>query len=153
MRPPLPTILGRVVAACLLLGAVAACTTGTGRDTAGGAPTTRAGSAPSASSSGPAAPESGASLHYVSNTHGEWAAAARLGFNLVDFGPDKAAIDALPNGLRALVWLGNLDNTSCSSPGYTWEKFTAAVDRLAGDPKVFGYYLSDEAPARSRSSW
>jgi hypothetical protein len=145
MRPAPPTILGRALAAALLLGSLAACTGGADPRQPPAAATPRAGAAPSASGAkGPAAPQSGAALHYVSNTHGEWAAAAKLGFNLVDLGPDKAVIDALPKKLRALVWLGNLDNTSCTNPGYTWAKFTAAVDRLAGDPKVFGYYLSDE---------
>jgi hypothetical protein len=57
--------------------------------------------------------------------------------------PNKSAIDALGPGQQALVWLGNLDNTSCT-PGFSYPKFTAAVDQLAGDRKVFGYYLSDE---------
>jgi len=82
-------------------------------------------------------------LHYASNTHDDRAAAAKVGFNLFDLGPDKTAIDALGPGQQALVWLGNLDNTNCT-PGYSYDRFTAAVDRLAGDPKVFGYYLSDE---------
>jgi hypothetical protein len=82
-------------------------------------------------------------LHYVSNVGSDRSEVAKLGFNLFDMGPDKAAIDALPRSQRALVWLGNLDNTNCT-PGYSWSEFTAAVDRLAGDPKVFGYFLSDE---------
>ncbi len=82
-------------------------------------------------------------LHYVSNTGTARAAAARLGFDLFDLNPNKAAIDALGPGQRALVWLGNLDNTSCTA-GFSWAAFTAAVDSLANDPKVFGYYLSDE---------
>lgn len=93
----------------------------------------------SPTASAPAAP----TLHYASNTHDDRAAAAKVGFNLFDLPPDKAVIDALGPGRQALVWLGNLDNTNCT-PGYSDAKFTAAVDRLAGDPKVFGYYLSDE---------
>src|SRR5207248_6872983 len=99
-----------------------------------------------AATTAPATP-AGPTLHYVSNTHGQYATAARFGFNLVDIGPGKDAIDALPAGQRALVWVGNLDNTNCT-PGYSWPQFTAAVDRLAGDPKVFGYYLSDEPHPR-----
>jgi hypothetical protein len=98
--------------------------------------------APSASSSAVAG-ATGPTLHYASNTHDDHAAAAKVGFNLFDLPPDKAAIDALGPGQQALVWLGNLDNTNCT-PGYSDAKFSAAVDRLAGDPKVFGYYLSDE---------
>ncbi len=81
--------------------------------------------------------------HYISNTGHQIAAAARMGFDLFDLGPDKARIDALGPGQQALVWVGNLDNTSCT-PGYSWAAFTAAVNLLAHDPKVFGYYLSDE---------
>jgi hypothetical protein len=94
-----------------------------------------------APSSSPA--PAGSTLHYASNTHDDLAAAAKAGFNLFDLPPDKATIDELGPGQQALVWLGNLDNTNCT-PGYSYAKFTAAVDRLAGDPKVFGYYLSDE---------
>jgi hypothetical protein len=98
------------------------------------------GAAPSLAAS---AGSNGPTLHYASNTHDDQAAAAKVGFNLFDLPPDKAQIDALGPGRQALVWLGNLDNTNCT-PGYSYDRFTAAVDRLAGDPKVFGYYLSDE---------
>jgi hypothetical protein len=84
-----------------------------------------------------------ATLHYISNTHADRAGAATLGYNLFDMAPTKADIDALGPGQQALVWLGNLDNTNCT-PGFSYPKFTAAVDSLAGDRKVFGYYLSDE---------
>lgn len=82
-------------------------------------------------------------MHYISNTGPQIAPAARLGFNLFDLGPDESRIDALGPGQQALVWLGNLDNTDCT-PNYSWSEFTASVDRLAHDPKVFGYYISDE---------
>jgi hypothetical protein len=91
----------------------------------------------------PSATPAGKTWHYISNTGSQTAAAARIGFDLFDLGPDKDLIDALGPGQRALVWVGNLDNTVCT-PGYSWSSFTAAVDRLAHDPKVFGYYLSDE---------
>jgi hypothetical protein len=109
-------------------------------------PTTATGSpGPTGSLPASAAPGTPASkgLHYISNTKGDRTAAAKLGYNLFDMGPTKELIDALAPGQQALVWLGNLDNTSCT-PGYTWSQFTAAVDRLAGDRKVFGYFLSDE---------
>jgi hypothetical protein len=83
----------------------------------------------------------------MSNLGTDHAPAARLGYNLFDMGPDKAQIDALGPGQWALVWLGNLDNTDCT-PGYTWATFTAAVDQLVSDPKVYGYYISDEPHPR-----
>lgn len=96
----------------------------------------------------PAAPgRSATTLHYVSNLGSDYAAAARLGYNLFDLGPSKSQIDALGAGQRALVWLGNLDNTDCK-PGYDWASFTAAVDALASNPKVYGYYISDEPHPR-----
>ncbi|MFL6076208.1 MAG: hypothetical protein ACJ73S_22685 [Mycobacteriales bacterium] len=108
------------------------------------APASHPGTAPAGTPPATGAPAGAATtLHYVSNTHGDWSAPAKLGYNLIDLGPDTGAVNALPAGIRALVWLGNLDNTSCT-PGYSWDRFTAAVDRLAGNPKVFGYYLSDE---------
>jgi hypothetical protein len=89
------------------------------------------------------APPAVRTLHYVSNTGTRIGPATGLGFDLFDTGPDRARVDALGPGRKALVWLGNLDNTDCT-PGYSWHEFTAAVDRLAHDPAVFGYYLSDE---------
>jgi hypothetical protein len=108
-----------------------------------GAPASAGDGGASTAAAAPVSSASTTARHYVSNTGAARARAAALGFNLVDLGPDKAIIDALPHGQQALVWLGNLDNTSCT-PGYSWARFTAAVDRLAGDRKVFGYYLSDE---------
>ncbi len=104
------------------------------------------GGQPSPSVSGPGAPSvehTGTSYHYISNSWPNISAVEKLGFNLFDMGPDEERIDSLGPGQKALVWLGNLDNTSCT-PGYSWSEFTAAVRRLAHDPKVFGYYLSDE---------
>jgi hypothetical protein len=132
----------------LMIAAVAltACNSRSNSAAAGSAPASSpAAAAPSSAPPGsaPSAGPSGPTLHYASNTHDDQAAAAKVGFNLFDLPPDKAAIDALGPGRQALVWLGNLDNTNCT-PGYSDEKFRAAVDRLAGDRKVFGYYLSDE---------
>ena len=66
------------------------------------------------------------------------------GYNLVDLGPDRAAIDALPAGERALVWIGNYSLSGCA-----FEMPDAGVRQaltgLARDPKVAGYYIADEA--------
>jgi len=66
------------------------------------------------------------------------------GYNLVDLGPYRATIDALPAGQRALVWIGNYALADCA-----FDMSDASVRRviagLAGDPKVAGYYLADEA--------
>ncbi|HKD98615.1 MAG TPA: hypothetical protein VKB69_13630 [Micromonosporaceae bacterium] len=84
-----------------------------------------------------------ATLHYISNTGPNVRRVAALGYNLFDLGPNESVIDSLGPGQQALVWLGNLDNTRCT-PDYPWNEFTAAVRRLAHNPKVFGYYISDE---------
>ena len=65
------------------------------------------------------------------------------GFTVIDTGTDPTAVNALPDGRRALVWLGNYDNTTC-----TWERsddwVVAHVAPLAGNPKVAAYNLADE---------
>ena len=83
-------------------------------------------------------------LHFIANVGGQVPAVRALGFNLIDTGPDPETVDALPSGVRALVWLGSLDNHDCDNPSYTFDQFTAAVDKLVGNPKVFGYFLADE---------
>lgn len=64
------------------------------------------------------------------------------GWNLIDVGSQWAA-DRLPAGAKGLVWVGDYDNDSCA-----WElsdaSLKAKVTAAAGDPKVFGYLLSDE---------
>jgi hypothetical protein len=68
---------------------------------------------------------------------------AAYGYNLVDVGPYRSAIDALPADQRALVWIGDYDKASCA-----FERSDANVRQalagLAGDPKVVGYYIADE---------
>jgi hypothetical protein len=78
-----------------------------------------------------------------------------MGFDLLDVAGSttdpagvNAAVDSLPGDARALVWVGNLDNapggSSCPPPGFSWGRFTAQVDALKGNPRVYGYYLADE---------
>jgi hypothetical protein len=66
------------------------------------------------------------------------------GYNLVDLGPDRAAVDALPAGERSLVWIGNYSLAECA-----FEISDADVGHvlsaLSGDSKVAGYYIADEA--------
>jgi hypothetical protein len=78
-----------------------------------------------------------------------------MGFDLFDVAGDPTqparvvgAVDSLPAGARALVWVGNLDNApegnTCPPPAFNWQQFTAQVDALKRNPRVYGYYLSDE---------
>ena len=66
------------------------------------------------------------------------------GYNLVDLGPYRSAIDALPAGERALVWIGNYSKARCAFD-MSDASVRQALTILAGDPKVAGYYLADEA--------
>lgn len=75
--------------------------------------------------------------HYIANVDGA-RAARRAGFTLFDTGSSRREVNALPRGVRALVWLGQKCPTAAT------RAFRATVKRLAANRKVFGYYLSDE---------
>ena len=75
--------------------------------------------------------------HYIANVDGA-RAARRAGFTLFDTGASRREVNALPRGVRALVWLGQ----KCPTPATS--AFKSSVRRLAANKKVFGYYLSDE---------
>jgi IPT/TIG domain len=94
-------------------------------------------------------------LHFTVNVGADTAAAASLGFNLLDVAGSTsdpreviAAVDALPPGTMALVWVGNLDNAPpgdpCPAPDFSYAQFAAQVDALKANPRVYGYYLADE---------
>jgi hypothetical protein len=80
---------------------------------------------------------------YVTNL-GNGAMGRDYGYNLVDLGPYRAAIDALPAGERALVWIGNYSRVRCAFD-MSDASVRQALTVLAGDPKVAGYYVADEA--------
>jgi hypothetical protein len=78
------------------------------------------------------------SLHYTANDNfgpsGAYLPGAD-GFNLADVG-DKGALDSLPDGVLGLVWLGDCGGATAA--------FRDQVDAFAGDPKLFGFYVTDE---------
>lgn len=86
-------------------------------------------------------PAATTSRHYIANLGGA-IAPRRLGFNIFDTGYAKNTIDHLPRHVRALVWLGQKCPTRADAT------FRARVRRLAGDRRVYGYYLSDEPHVR-----
>ena len=75
--------------------------------------------------------------HYIANI-GRPRAVTRLGFTVLDTGDSRDEIKALPKGTQALVWLGQ------GCPTHINDTFRRQVSRLAANPRVFGYYLSDE---------
>jgi len=72
-----------------------------------------------------------------------WDHIVAAGFTVVDMGPFRSELDALPAGVKGWVWLGDYDNTTC-----TWQQSDAwirtHVAAVAGDPKIAGYFLADE---------
>ena len=127
-------------AALAVVFAAAAC-----GGTAAGRSRPPTGSPPSqASQPTDAAPSAGTLRYRYMTDLPDGGVAARYGYNLADLGPDRSLVDALPDGVRALIWLGDYSHDTCSftrSDAYV----RAAVAGLAGDPKVAGYYIDDEA--------
>jgi hypothetical protein len=85
----------------------------------------------------------GATRHLALNTAAtDYAALVELGYDVFDVGPSPEAIAAIPEGGQALVWVGQF---TCEG-GFALPDadFQAAVDALADDPKVYGWYLADE---------
>ncbi|MFC4910295.1 hypothetical protein [Actinomadura gamaensis] len=64
-----------------------------------------------------------------------------LGFDLVDVQPDDAALARIPAGMRAMLWVGNF---TCDAFSMSFDAFAAAVRKYGRDPRVYGWYLSDE---------
>ncbi|MFC5181925.1 hypothetical protein [Actinomadura harenae] len=100
---------------------------------------------PSSGSAEPAVPvaaptHSSGTLHVALNMPAsDRARAGSLGFTLFDVGPGE--VGSLPDGGRALVWVGN---TTCGGFDLSADDFGSTVRRLARDPRVYGWYLSDE---------
>ncbi|MGM0585904.1 MAG: hypothetical protein ACQEUZ_14765, partial [Pseudomonadota bacterium] len=90
------------------------------------------------------APEAAAGgLHYAVNTSGHDAEAAAIGFDLADVG-SVGGLDALPDGMRGVLWLGNGYNTECE-----WRLDDAAIREAVAaarvHPRFSGiYFISDE---------
>ncbi|HEY3004573.1 MAG TPA: hypothetical protein VGJ44_19655 [Kribbellaceae bacterium] len=88
-------------------------------------------------SSGPVQAQTTQTKHFITNLRGSTAPFS-FGYNVADRGAYPSLVNALPTGVQALVWLGQ----KCPTPADS--TFKAKVDALVGNPKVFGYYLSDE---------
>jgi Ca2+-binding RTX toxin-like protein len=116
--------------------------TDSGSDTCSGAappPTTS-----STTGSTTTAPTPGTRIpwRFAYSNRGDQNLATTYGYNLIDVST-KSEADATPAGTRGQVWLYDYDNTTCS-----WEKdnayITTLVASMANDPKVAGFYFSNE---------
>lgn len=126
------------------LGAVALALTVTGAAAVSAEP----GSAASATRSpttrtAAALPAPTTQYHYTVNLESRFRAVKRLGFNVMDVGPSRDQIRTLPRHTRGLVYLGQ------DCPTRAGHRFRHEVRRLAHNPRVFGYFLSDEPARRS----
>jgi hypothetical protein len=87
-----------------------------------------------------AAPWPATKWHYAPNNNfsdsGEYTPGAD-GFNIADVASyPRSQLDGLPAGVRGLVWIGTCDGATAA--------FKSTVDSFAGDPKLFGFYITDE---------
>jgi hypothetical protein len=78
-----------------------------------------------------------AANHFLVNLQGSTRPMS-LGYNVLDVGSTTQQVNALPDGTVGMVWLGQKCPTKADAT------FKAVIDRLASNPKVYGYYLSDE---------
>ena len=81
-------------------------------------------------------------LHYAANgnfDHDNTYLPGKAGFNLADV-HNLRELQALPEGVRALVWVGQCNGVDAA--------FVRAVEPFLGDAKVFGFYLMDDPDPR-----
>src|SRR3989442_2375243 len=82
------------------------------------------------------------SYRYIFSSESAQTVVASHGWNLLDVS-SQASADQLPGRTRGMMYMEDYDNSTCD-----WEvsapELTAKVAAMAGDPKVAGYYFSDE---------
>jgi chitodextrinase len=79
---------------------------------------------------------------FMTNSGGAETTVAGYGFNVLDVGSAGEA-DSLPAGTQGQIWVGDYDNTTCSFE-MSDATVTSIVSAAVGDPKVTGYFFSDE---------
>ena len=67
-----------------------------------------------------------------------------LGYDLVDVSADASLVAGVPSGMQAFLWVGNFH---CGDFALDFEAFKRAVHEFGRDPRVYGWYLSDEPNA------
>lgn len=96
---------------------------------------------PSATPGTPAARHVPTARIALNTTPADYPRLKDLGFDLVDAQPDDATLARIPAGMRAMLWVGNF---TCDDFSLSFDAFAAAVRRYGHDPRVYGWYLSDE---------
>ncbi|MCP2335065.1 hypothetical protein [Actinomadura rupiterrae] len=96
---------------------------------------------PSASAGTPSARAAPTRRIALNTTPADYPRLRELGFDLVDAQPDDASLAQVPAGMRAMLWVGNF---TCDGFALPFDAFAAAVRRYGHDPRVYGWYLSDE---------
>src|SRR5438034_122911 len=79
---------------------------------------------------------------YIFNSEPAQAVVAAHGWNLLDVSSQSSAYQ-LPRRTRGIMYAGDYDNSTCDW-GVSDLALTARIAAMAGDPKVAGYYFSDE---------
>ena len=79
---------------------------------------------------------------YMFSSESAQAVVAAHGWNLLDVSSQSSAYQ-LPGRTRGIMYVGDYDNSTCDW-GVSDLALTAQVAAMAGDPKVAGYYFSDE---------
>jgi hypothetical protein len=82
------------------------------------------------------------SIRFMTNSGGDQATVASYGFNVLDVGSASDA-DSLPAGTVGQIWVGDYDNNTCNFE-MSDAAVTSVVTAAVGDPRVSGYFYSDE---------
>lgn len=88
-----------------------------------------------------APPPATGTKHFTANESGSYAAPTALGYNVHDTGMSASTVNALPVGTQAMAWVG-IGTSNCSST--LTSAFTAFVTANAANPKLYGFYITDE---------
>lgn len=86
-------------------------------------------------------PVSGSTLHFTANEDGAYSSSQAIGFNIHDTGMSTSQVNSLPAGSQAMVWVG-VGASNCSAT--LSSTFTSFVLANATNPKLYGFYLTDE---------
>lgn len=83
-------------------------------------------------------------LHFTVNHRKDFPQAVMIGFNLADVS-SVAALDALPDGTKGILWMRNYNNALCS--WQTSDEVAAGIVRaVRGNPKFSGIYFIADTP-------